>query len=509
MGQAHRRRLAAAADGELGAQHVPPVFAGDETQPQPVLSRAHSIQQQLCRPLDVAHQQVAVAVVVHVAHCQAAAVLRGDERGSRGGRRVLEQAGAPVAEELLGLRIGKGHSGRRLARVAEDQAVDRGQVQAAVVVVVEERRPPAREGLARPGHAAGGAPVLEQPVAGVHVERGRLRVQVRHEEVRVAVVVRVPRGHAHAAQGVAGGVEGGARHQAVVPERAVALVHPQQLAHLVVGHVDVRPAIAIEVGRHHAQPAAGLGQDAALAAHVLEGAVAAVPEQPVRLRGVVLRAAVVGDAGGAEAGLPGPGPIVDVGRDEEVEPAVAVVVHEEGARGPARVAAARGGGDVFERAVRAVAPELVGPVVGQVEVRPPVVVVVPHGHALAVARGPDAAGLGHIGEAQAGSPVGAGREVVAEEPAPRGPVPGRGGRAVDGARRLHQVDVLVTVVVVIQEGHPGARDLREQMVPLAPVAVHEAQAGGLRHVLEDGRGGRLRGSRATAESHEREDRRRV
>ena len=91
------------------------------------------------------------------------------------------------------------------------------------------------------------------------------------------------------------------------------------------------------------------------ARHVLERAVAAVVIQPVRLRAIAVRRAVVVLPGHRQAVDVAVDAVEQVVADEEIEPAVAVVVDERRRHAPAvGIADAGLRGDVGERAVAVV-----------------------------------------------------------------------------------------------------------------------------------------------------------
>ncbi len=90
--------------------------------------------------------------------------------------------------------------------------------------------------------------------------------------------------------------------------------------------------------------------------------------------------------------------VVDVAGDEEIEPAVAVVVAPGGAGGPVAERDAGFFGDVGEGAVVVVVVEAVLAEVGDVDVGPAVVVVVGDGYAEAPAVVGDAGFGGDVGE---------------------------------------------------------------------------------------------------------------
>ena len=77
-------------------------------------------------------------------------------------------------------------------------AVGRRQVEAAVVVDVEERDAEAQQEPARGLEADGRGGVGEHPAPQVAVERRRLAEEVRDGQVRPAVAVEVAARHAHA-----------------------------------------------------------------------------------------------------------------------------------------------------------------------------------------------------------------------------------------------------------------------------------------------------------------------
>ena len=198
--------------------------------------------------------------------------------------------------------------------------------------------------------------------------------------------------------------------------------------------------------------------------HVLEGAVAAVVEQPVLLGRTRQRPAVVGGAAGHEARLVRRHQEAVVVADEEIEPTVAVVVEERRGGAEPAIVDARRRGHVAEGAVAVVPEQLIRPQVGEVEVDPAVVVEVAGGDADAVPGGLDAGALGDVDEAERARAVGARLEVVAVEAVGEGrrrrrrEDPFLGRRVVDRVA-LAEVDVEVAVVVVVEQRHRGAHHL--------------------------------------------------
>ena len=163
-----------------------------------------------------------------------------------------------------------------------DVAVGDDQVQPAVVVVVDERVPPAQEGDARARHSRGKAHVGEEAAAVVVVEDVVVVGEVRDVDVVASVVVVVADGHAHVGLLEAQLVEGRPRGVADVLEGAVATVAVEVVGTGVVGHEQVEPAVVVEIEEGHpeAEEAARV-RHSGLRAHVGEGPVAVVVEQVV------------------------------------------------------------------------------------------------------------------------------------------------------------------------------------------------------------------------------------
>ena len=127
-------------------------------------------------------------------------------------------------------------------------AVDRQKVEPPVVVEVEPGGAESGVAQALPAHAGPRADVLERASPIVAIERCSLAGQVGDEEILVAVGIEVAGVEAHARFRLAIAVQRRARQQRDIPERAVALVAPELVWRAVVGHVDVDPSVAVEVG---------------------------------------------------------------------------------------------------------------------------------------------------------------------------------------------------------------------------------------------------------------------
>ena len=86
------------------------------------------------------------------------------------------------------------------------------------------------------------------------VEGAVLVGEVGDEQLGKAVAVDVLGIDAHARLGHAVDVEGGSRDLGDVVEGAVAAVQEQEVRVHVVGDEDVDQAVVVDVGRHHAEP---------------------------------------------------------------------------------------------------------------------------------------------------------------------------------------------------------------------------------------------------------------
>ena len=184
-------------------------------------------------------------------------------------------------------------------------------------------------------------------------------------------------------------------------------------------------------------------RDASFVRHVLERAIALVAIERVAGAGQPARAALNGDAVElAELALAELRqrlePHVDVVGDEQVEPAVAVVVGERRAGRPSRIADAGLLGHVRERPVTVVAIQLVRAVAGDVEVVPAVVVEVGGDGTHAPPRVAHAGLVGDVDE----------RAVTLIPPQLAARAPGIARRR-DG-RRVDEVDVEQAILVEVE-----------------------------------------------------------
>src|SRR6185295_729069 len=144
-----------------------------------------------------------------------------------------------------------------------------------------------------------------------------------------------------------------------------------------------------------------------------------------------------------------------------------------GAGAPTGIVHPRLGRYIRESTVAIVVPELVGAEVGEIEIHPPVVVVVAGGRSHAVARGPDAARLGHVDEARHGTLSFGTDQVVPEQPAP--PRRSRIGRAWLERVSLHHEGVEIAIAVIVEQGRSAAHDLGHVVLARLPGPVGEGE----------------------------------
>ncbi len=334
------------------------------------------------------HREVEIAVAVMVRKGDAATV-EGAVAEQAG--HVTERPVAPVVEQHVG-------RGRRRESVGDEEILP------AVVVDI------AGVGADAPAQRVEGTrrrPAVDEQVAvEVLVERVRRRGPAGPVEIRIQVVVMVEGQHAHAEPG--GEDPGRQRH--VGEDAAVVPVQPVELGTVVAGE-QIDPAVAVDVGRHHAC-ALSRGGDPQLDGDLVELQIAEVAieqirpdrvdidvEQPVPVvvekrhapaRGLIVDPGQRGDIGEAVLAVGADRTVVAVqhvgarfeGDDVDVEVAVVVQVAEGGADTEAGVAGAGGDRHVGEQAVTVVAQHHVRAMVRQVEVVVAVAVVVAPGQRL-------------------------------------------------------------------------------------------------------------------------------
>ena len=287
--------------------------------------------QQIRTAVAVSHDNVDAAVVVDVAERRGAAGA--DQRLARSAARLdlFEPYPGETAEQQvrLGVRIR-----RKELRLAAHTAVGLVDVEAAVVVEIEQRRAEPRKRPAdRP--QAGGRRIVAEKRLLVAVEGVGLAIEVHDQQVKFSVAVDVGQVDAHSRFRLAVQVDGAAHRQRRVFESTAALVDPHLVGGAVVGDEHVNPSISVHVAGDDAQPVADRGAQTCAIGHVGEGSVAVVPEERRRGRQIVRsRTAVVGHPGQTVALDLGGRLPVQIMDHEQIEEPVAIVIKKRGARAP-------------------------------------------------------------------------------------------------------------------------------------------------------------------------------
>ena len=458
-------------------------LGADQKDLEPMVGVATVVAEELGRAAPDVDGEVQVAIIIEIGGGQPPPGDGAREVGAEGVRNLFEFPLAQVAEHQQRLFVSD-------LAVIELNVVEHGAVQLAdigpsVVVVVEELHGDAAQQNRFVADAGAVSGVVEGPVVVVAVEAVEFKVEVGDIEVLPAVAVHVGGVNAHArlvlavfARGHAGGERG-------VLKSAVVVVEEEEVGPGVVGDGDVGPSVVVEVGEHHAH-ALGFGfSHAGFLAHVGERAVVVVVIEPDALTFVV-----VGMAVGAVARpvLAAPEVVLrrplDIVRDQEVEPAVLVVVEPSGAGGPlALVRHTCFGCDFGKSSVAIVVIKDRAAVTGDVQIRVAVVVEIAHGHPLPVKTfGPHAGFFRDVGECAVA--------VVAIE---------RGAERLQrfvgvGCARLHEVEVHEAVLVVINPAHARAHGLKVVFLRAGRRILNEGDARafgdvGVMHRNRGGRGG--------------------
>ena len=346
---------------------------------------------------DVARDDVDVAVVVQVAEGGAAAGPVGSKDLSRS---HADEARGLIPQQQRRLAVAQ--IGGRLLDCVHHVSLRHEDILPAIVVVVEETRAPARIWKCGATHARRVGDVSKRAVAVVAKQPVALVGEVGDEDIGTAVVVVVRKVHAHAGKGLSVLVVSHAGQQGHLGERAVSVVPEQERLHGVVGDVHVHEPVVVEISEGDAESFADRTGNSGFLRYVGERAVAVVAIEDVgqSLEVVGVTVSAIPRLGFPTVSIGTKGP-VHVARDEEVEPAVVVVVQESGAGAPLSRSHSGDFRHVDERAVPVVTIERVSAVVGDVDVCEAVVVVVADrdAHAVVVLRHAGETGLlRHVGK---------------------------------------------------------------------------------------------------------------
>ncbi len=157
---------------------------------------------------------------------------------------------------------------------------------------------------------------------------------------------------------------------------------------------------------------------------------------------------------------------------DQVEAAIAIVIHEAGAGAPSAPAHASLGGDVSKSAVTVVVVKNISAQVGDQQVDVSVVVVIAGRHSHAVGVALHSGGFGDVSKSAIA--------VVAIEPVPVARIgfvrqrPARHG--ILNLRSVHEEQIEAAVVVVIEHGHAAAHGFRQIFLAGAAGFLFESNA---------------------------------
>ena len=237
-------------------------------------------------------------------------------------------------------------------------AVGDHEVEATVQIGVEKAAAESQRAARRRADAGLDRHIFVQAAAGGPIQADHLVVEVRDRKARVAGIVEVAAIGPHAGAGLSFRAEREPGLDGDVLERAVSQIAIELVRLRVVGDEQIRPAVLIGVDHRHAERLRAGVEHAARRRHVLEGAVAAIAEQPAGVSPIGLRRAVrllLAVEAAEHIVLRGP---LDVIADEQVEQTVAVEIEPE--RGGAEAGAAgqtARARDVNERALAGIAKQ--------------------------------------------------------------------------------------------------------------------------------------------------------
>src|ERR1043166_1528524 len=432
----------------------------------PVVLDRRVAAKQLRQIIDTVHHHVQVSVVVEIAHCTAA------------GRNSLENArppghrysgGSPIAQVVVqDLALAISVLDRSLGHLRIDVPVGHQNVNPAVIIEIQEHHAPPQEPRVLAETGLKGR-IFKKIAAEIAIKAGRIAGEVGLDNVELAIAVVIACRHAHAGLRLAIGAVRRAGFNRNVREGAVSIVPVQRRRGRIIGHVNVGPAIVVEIRHEHTETVGpGRFPDPGLFGDVGESAVTVVVEQDV-LAAVESRWSARHPDALVETvsrfrNRHGLRIEVDVVGDKEIELAVLVVIEEGTAGVPAfqplrrEACGLRDAGllrDVRELAVAVVAIQDAIAPVRHKEVVITVVIVVADATTLTPAGARKTRGEGYVSEC----------------PVPIVLVKAAGwfvafARLRLEARAVDQEDVQPSVVVVIEKRNPAARCLQEEPVLL-------------------------------------------
>ena len=411
---------------------------------QPVSAAWDRVGEIACWRIAIENHDVHATIVVEIGEDRAATRTCPKRRNSAVLDRLESQAILPSLQKQIVVRVGIAihHFGIR-----QHRAVGRKVVEPPVVVEIHKAQP--EPGVSK---TLTGEPCLRSHIskvcALVDVERIGFALQIAHDQIGRAVVVEIGDAHTHAGLGKTGVVAVTGHVEAGLFERAVTAVLPETIGHGVVGNEHVSIAIAVEVGRHHAEPVAlhrrnptGLSGISEVTAAIIEVEEIGRWRIPVRFAVVRCLQIVESDAKTWQDGFRRP---LDIAAYEQVQVAIAVGIEKGRAGPPLLVSDVALGGDVGEVSTTVVAKQYIGIEVAHEQIDITVAVHIASGHARGVANIARAAAFGHILK---GAVTLVAKESVAAL-----------------ARGLKQIEIHPAVVIEVERSATTDNDLRHPVL---------------------------------------------
>src|SRR5579863_2172427 len=376
--------------------------------------------------------------------------------------------------------------------VIEIYVIDHGSVRLqnirpAVVVIVDELCCNAAQKHGFVTNAGAVSDVGKRAVAIIVIEAVELQIEMRDIHVEQPVTIHVGGVNAHACLIFSVFTCGDSGDERSIREFAVFVVQEQEIGPGVVGNDNVRPAVAVKVGKDNTH---ALGLRNAYAGFIAEIGKRTVVIIAVKLR--LLPAIVIRIAIGAITGsfVPAPeivlGRPIEIVRHDKVEPAIVIKVEPAGASRPVALVGYAGlRSYIGKGSIAVVVVENGSAIAGDIEVGVTVVVIVANGDALAVmVFAADAGFFRHIGK----RPV----AVVAIKRR----VQWARWLVVIGGGGLNEVEIHQAVLVVVEPRDAGTHGFEIVLLFASGRVLNEGDSGLFVNVSEVDRGGsRPRGCR--------------
>ena len=446
-----------------------------------MVGRPNLVYQQTGRFIHVADHRRHLAIVPEIPHSEPARRSVRDDAGASIGGDVGKRAVAKIVVENARLFVVAAKM--LLVDLGIDVPIHQQQIRPPIVIEVEKHRSPSQIfGVeAKPSR---GSHIVECSIAVVAIEGRSIVGKVRLENVKAPITVVVADRRSHARLLAPVFIERRARSYTDVGESAVAIIAIENARGAVASDINIGPAIVVEVESRNAERVVAVGLvDVRFLGNVLESVVAAIAVQDVLRPRESARPAhhrhTLPHARWPISESRRRGKIkVHVVRDHQIEMAVAIIINPRASRTPGlpRARHTRFFRDLGEHAVLVVV-QAVLPVVSDVKIFPPVVVVIADANPLPPARRAQTSLDRDIGK----RPV----MIVAIEMVGRSfPL----GKTLE-SRAVDDEDVGPSVVVVIEDGNPGARRFNDVLLRiLAAKHVHHRQSGFLGDIREIGDG---------------------